>query len=114
MSFARDGEWLFFHSASEGHKLDNLRHSNKVCVSCVGGQNAIPGKFALQFESAVIFGTASEIVEKEEKIRALELISKRYTPANMPNFADAIAKQLDVTSVWKIHIDEISGKAREK
>ncbi|MDR0496275.1 MAG: pyridoxamine 5'-phosphate oxidase family protein [Treponema sp.] len=113
LSPAREGEWLYFHSALEGHKIDNLKHNNRVCVSCVGAQKAIPGDFALEYESAVIFGTASEITDREEKVRALELISRRYTPENIAAFDEAIIKSLDITAVWKIHIDEISGKERK-
>jgi nitroimidazol reductase NimA-like FMN-containing flavoprotein (pyridoxamine 5'-phosphate oxidase superfamily) len=112
ISPAREGLWLYFHSAHEGHKIDNLRQRNKVCVSCVGVQEAIPGKFALKYESAVIFGSASEVTDREEKIHALSMISERYTPDNMAAFDKTIEKQLDETAVWKIHIDEVSGKGR--
>ena len=112
LSMAREGEWLYFHSATKGHKIDNLKKRNQVCISCVGEQKAIPGEFALEYKSAVIFGTASEITDSEEKIHALKVISERYTPGNMANFDAEIKRALDVTSVWKIHIDEISGKGR--
>ena len=112
LSMVRDGEWLYFHSAAEGRKINNLRRQNQVCISCVGEQKAIPGKFSLEYESAIIFGSASEITDRKEKIRALALISERYAPDNMAAFDKAIERELDVTSVWKIHIDNISGKAR--
>jgi len=112
ISPAREGQWLYFHCAHEGHKIDNLRQRNKVCVSCVSEQEAIPGKFTLKYKSAVIFGTATDVTDREEKIHALNLICKRYTPGNMAAFDESIEKQLDTTAIWKIHIDEISGKAR--
>ena len=114
LSMAREGEWLYFHSAKEGHKIDNLKHEGRVCVSCVGGVEAVPGEFSLYYESVVINGTAAEITEREEKIHALALISRRYTPDNMAAFDRAIERHLDFTSVWKIHIEEISGKGRKK
>jgi nitroimidazol reductase NimA-like FMN-containing flavoprotein (pyridoxamine 5'-phosphate oxidase superfamily) len=114
ISPVREGEWLYFHSAPEGQKLRNLRRFDKVCISCVGDQEAIPGEFALKYESAVIVGRAQEIVEKEEKIHALRLISERYTPGNMAAFEKAMELEYGLTSVWKIHIDEISGKARRQ
>ena len=112
ISPVRGGEWLYFHSALEGQKIDNLRANNRVCVSCVGDHEAIPGKFALMFESAVIAGTAQEVTDREEKLSALRLLSERYTPNNMAGFDKAIEREYDLTSVWKIHMDEISGKAR--
>ena len=113
LSMAREGEWLYFHSALEGHKIDNLKHKNRVCVSCVGDLKEIPGAFSVWYESAVIKGTASEVTDREEKIHALALICRRYTPAIMDAFDKAIEKDLDRTGVWKIHIDEISGKGRD-
>ena len=112
LSMARDGEWLYFHSALEGHKIGNIRHQNRVCVSCVGEVKDIPNVFSIGFESAIINGNALEVTERTEKIHALSIISKRYTPANMPAFDKAIEKDLDRTGVWKIHIDEISGKGK--
>ena len=114
LSMARDGEWMYFHCAREGHKLDNLRNQNRVCVSCVGEVRPIAGAFSIEYESAVIFGAAMEVTDREEKIHALRLISERYTPEHMTAFDEAIERELDITGVWKIHIDEISGKARKK
>ena len=113
LSFAREGEWLYFHCAHEGHKIDNLKRENRVCVSCAGDIKVIPGDFGIEYESAVINGTASEVMEKEEKIHALALISRRYTPDDMPLFDEAIKRNYDRTAVWKIHIDEINGKGRK-
>ena len=113
LSMTREGEWLYFHSALEGHKIDNLRHQNRVCITCVGNVKPFPGAFSLEYESAVINGTASEVTDREEKIHALALISKRYTPDHMPAFDEYVQKNVDRTAVWKIHIDEISGKGRK-
>ena len=113
LSLARDGEWLYFHSAHEGHKIDNLRHDNRVCISCVGEQKVIPGEFSLEYESAVIYGAASEVTDREEKLRALACISRRYAPDNMAAFDTYVEPRLELTAVWKIHIDEISGKGRK-
>ena len=110
LSMAREGDWLYFHSPIEGHKIDNLKHQNRVCICCVGDVKPIPGVFSIGYESALINGAASEVTDREEKIRALTLISQRYTPANMEAFDKEIEKALDRTGVWKIHIDEISGK----
>ena len=111
LSMAREGEWLYFHTALEGHKIENLRNRNRVCVSCAGNIKPVPGKFTIEYESAIINGTACEVTGNEEKIRALGLVSRRYTPGNMAEFENAIGKDLNSTGVWKIHIDEISGKA---
>ncbi|MCL2380223.1 MAG: pyridoxamine 5'-phosphate oxidase family protein [Treponema sp.] len=112
LSMAREENWLYFHSALEGHKIGNVRHQNRVCVCCVGQVREAPGEFSIGYESAVIHGVALEVTSRKEKIHALALISKRYTPGNMEAFDKAIEKNLDRTAVWKIRIDEISGKGK--
>jgi len=114
LSMAREGEYLYFHCAKEGHKTDNLRNNSRVCVSCVGNVKPFSDDFSTEYESAVIFGTASEVTDSEEKIRALRLICERYTPEHIAFFEEAIKRGLDVTGVWKIHIEEINGKARKR
>ena len=113
LSLAREGEWLYFHCAQEGQKNDNLKQKSQVCVCCVGDVKAVHGDFSTEFESAVINGTASEITAPDEKLHALRLISERYTPDNMAAFDEYAQQRLGSTGVWKIHIDEISGKAKK-
>jgi nitroimidazol reductase NimA-like FMN-containing flavoprotein (pyridoxamine 5'-phosphate oxidase superfamily) len=110
LSIAREGEWIYFHCAGEGRKIENLKACSKVCLTCVGNAEEPPDDFTVYYESAIIFGSAREVLEDTEKIRALRLVCERHTPANMAAFDAAIDKGLAVTSVWKIHIEEITGK----
>lgn len=112
LSIAREGEWLYFHCAKEGRKIDHMRNNAKVCVSFVGEISVPAGQFTVQYESAIVFGTAEEVINDDEKIHALRRICERYTPDTMSGFDEAIARSLAVTGVWKIHIDEISGKRK--
>jgi nitroimidazol reductase NimA-like FMN-containing flavoprotein (pyridoxamine 5'-phosphate oxidase superfamily) len=113
LSMVRDGEYLYFHSALEGRKIDNLRNSPKVCVSFVGETLPLPEEYSIRYESAVVSGTALELSGREEKIRGLRLICERWAAGNMAAFDMAVEKSLDRTAIWKIHIDEIWGKARD-
>ena len=112
LSIARDEEKLYFHCALEGFKTDCLRNSNDVCVSCVGKTKNIPEEFTTEFESAIIRGKAFEVTDKEEKIHALRLICLRYAKSNMAEFESAIEMSLSRTGIWKIEIEDITGKAK--
>ena len=112
LSIALDGETIYFHCAKEGRKVDALKANPAVCMSCVGSTQRATDMFTTEFESAVIFGTASEVLEDDEKIHALKLICERHTPANRHAFEAAISKSLDRTAVWKIEIAEITGKKK--
>ena len=112
VTIAREGNSIYFHSAMEGRKIVCLRRSPRVCLSCVGDTRIPPGKFTTLFESAVALGTAEEVTEDHEKIHGLRLLCQRHTPDHMEAFDKAVAKSLERTSVWKITVEEITGKAK--
>lgn len=113
VTIARDGQSLYFHCAKEGEKINILRKHPRVCVACVGDTCRAKDKFTTAYESAIIKGTACEVENDEEKIRALRLICERHTPANMGNFDEAVKKSLARTGVWRIEIQTITGKQKK-
>ena len=77
-----------------------------------GYTHRMPDKFTTEFESAILEGRAEEVADEKEKIHALRLLCQRHTPANMGEFDAAIARSLQATAVWKIHIDVLTGKRK--
>ncbi len=71
LSIAREGGRVYFHCAEEGRKNEALRSNPKVCLSCVGDTNPAQDDFSMEYESAILFGTAALVEEREEKIEAL-------------------------------------------
>ena len=112
LSRAREGGRVYFHCAEEGRKTEALRSNPKVCLSCVGDTNPAQDDFSMEYESAILFGTAALVEEREEKIHGLRLISQRYTPFKMKDFDRVIEAALDHTAVWRIDVESITGKAR--
>lgn len=113
LTIAREEDVVYFHSAGAGKKIDCLRAHPQVCMVCVGDTHVPEGKFTTEFESAVLFGTAQEVTQTEEKIHGLWLLCRRHTPGNMEHFDEAIKRSLFRTSVWKIKIEEITGKRKK-
>lgn len=118
LSFVRVGEDLYFHCAREGRKIDLLRRCPKVCITFVGGDQPAfvpPSMYTTYFQSAMVTGTASEVTDDREKTEALRALCQKLTPEHMgEGFERAIEKSLSVTSVWRIHMDQITGKAKVK
>lgn len=115
LSFVRLEDDLYFHCAREGRKLDLLRCCPKVCVAFVGDDRptfAAPATYTTYFQSVLVTGTASEVVNPEEKLRALRALCQKLTPEHMACFDAAVSNSMAITSVWKIHMEEISGKAK--
>ena len=103
---------LYFHSATEGKKLRNIAFNPKVQFVVVGDTEVLSNKFSTNYESAMVFGTAEEISEPEEKIKALMLIVQKYSPGfEMPGEAYA-RKSGHETRIIKVTIEHLSGKER--
>ncbi|MDE5756490.1 MAG: pyridoxamine 5'-phosphate oxidase family protein [Clostridia bacterium] len=113
LSIARIGDAIYFHCAREGKKIDCFNRNANVCISCVGNTHRPDDEFTTKYESAMVFGNISQVLEDKEKIDALRAICQRHTPANMPNFDEAIARSLAITAIWKVTIDDIDGKRRK-
>lgn len=113
VTIVREGDYVYFHSAQSGLKIDCLREHSQVCLACVGDTFRLPDAFTTEFESAVIRGTAVEVMDETEKIHALRLLCQRHTPANMENFDDAIRRSLSKTAVWRIEMQEVTGKRKK-
>ena len=113
LSLVREGDWLYFHCAMEGHKLEILRARPKACINFVSSVEFPEDVFTAIYASAVVFATAEELSSDEEKLHGLKIICERFTPKNMHAFEKEAAAMLSRTSVWKIHINEITGKRRK-
>lgn len=113
LTIAREGNSIYFHSAQEGKKADALRQCGRVSLACVGRTHRMEYDFTTEFESAIVSGTAQELTGEEEKIHALRLICQRHTPKNMGAFDAAIAKSLHRTAVWRITIEDVTGKRKK-
>ena len=115
LSFVRTGDELYFHCAREGRKIDLMRRFPRVCVTFVGEDRPAfesPAEYTTYFQSAIVTGTAGEVNDPGEKTEALRALCRKVTPEHMAGFEAAIEKSLDVTAVWKVHIEEITGKEK--
>ena len=113
VSAVREGDVLYFHCAPEGEKADCLRACPRVCLSAVGETRLVPENFSTEYESAVVRGTAEEVTEEREKIHALRLICLRYAPGNMAGFDAAVERSLSRTGIWKITMEQVTGKRKK-
>ena len=109
----RDGEDIYFHCALRGEKIDCLRARPRVCLCAVGETRVVQEEFTTEYECALARGTAAEVTADEEKIHALRLICLHYAPDNMENFDSAVERSLRRTGIWKIHMDNITGKRKK-
>lgn len=111
LSFAYKDHCIYFHSALNGHKIENIENNPRVSFCVVGKTKVLPDKFSTEYESAIAFGVASE-VQGSERNRALLLLLEKYAPLFTEEGKEYIARKERSTKVIKIDIEHISGKAR--
>ena len=115
LSFVRVGEDLYFHCARTVRKTDLLRRFPQVCLTFVGEDRpafVAPAEYTTYFQSVLVTGTASEVTDPSEKVQALRALCQKVTPNHMEGFEAAMEQSLNVTAVWKVRMEELSGKAK--
>lgn len=105
-----DGHF-YFHCAKQGHKIDNLRGDDRVCITCVGDAEPDEEALSVAYESAVFFATAEEITIRAEKVLVLDALCKRFAPS--VHLEKQIESMVDKTGIWKLHIVDCTGKQRK-
>lgn len=113
LSYVYKNKCIYFHCAISGHKLENIEYNSKVSFCAVGRTKVLPDKFGTEYESAVVFGIASE-VDGTERHDALLWLLEKYCPDFIEEGKQYIEQKDKITKTFKIEIDQISGKARKQ
>jgi len=117
-TFWYDGERIFFHTATEGRTLTNIRHNPRVCLEVDWVGRWLPAKTALEFSveytGVVVFGRARLLEDNGEKERALQGLLDKYFPDLAPgtDYRPITPGELKVTAVFAIDIEAWSGKRK--
>ena len=59
---------LFLHSATEGHKLDNLAGDARVSYCVVTQAEVLPAELSTRYQSAIVFGRAVQVHDAASSI----------------------------------------------
>jgi nitroimidazol reductase NimA-like FMN-containing flavoprotein (pyridoxamine 5'-phosphate oxidase superfamily) len=113
LSYVVSGNYIYFHAAPEGHKLENIRKNEKVSFSIVGKTNVMEHAFTTKYESVIVFGKAYIVEDEEEKIEALMELSRKYCLPALDKAPEYINKSLHRTAIVKILIEKLTGKTKK-
>ncbi|MGI6751146.1 MAG: pyridoxamine 5'-phosphate oxidase family protein [Anaerovoracaceae bacterium] len=135
LSIARHGNHLYFHSAMAGRKVDLFKQNPKVSIVFVGDTKIpelyseacldkicqdqsktallIKNVFTTEYESAIVEGTVSLVIEEGEKENAMRAICEKYVPSKMKYFDTAIRTGLSRTNVYRIEIQSVKAKRKK-
>jgi nitroimidazol reductase NimA-like FMN-containing flavoprotein (pyridoxamine 5'-phosphate oxidase superfamily) len=104
---------IYFHTAREGEKIDDIRRDSRVCFEvdlpiAYVKSNKNPCKASYLYRSVIIRGKAYLIDHQEERRAALNALMKKYQPDG--GYGEYLEEKLRITGVVRIDIEEMVGK----
>ena len=104
---------VYFHCAAAGEKLERLRADDRVSFCVVGEAVPLPSEFSMRYRSAIAAGKAGEVSDDAEKSAALAALVEKYSGKEyLRSGKDKAAAALAHTLVFRINIEELTGKVR--
>lgn len=130
ISMAREGMSVYIHGAVAGSKARLFKDGKDVKMVCVS-YNKVPKHteaefeamkddgarlasrvFTTEYKSAITETKAYLVAEDTRKIKALRLLSEKYTPEYMSAFETAAYHGLNHLYIYELKIKSISAKAK--
>lgn len=112
----RQGDQLYFHGSAASRMLRSLRDGVEACVTVTLLDGLVIARSAfhhsMNYRSAVVFGTAREVTDREEKLTALDALVEHVLRGRSAEARPANEKELRQTMVLALPIDEASAKIR--
>ncbi|MDD2190258.1 MAG: pyridoxamine 5'-phosphate oxidase family protein [Eubacteriales bacterium] len=112
VNYVYKDDFIYFHSASTGHKLDNVANNANVSFCVVRDVELIPDDFNTKFKSVIAFGTVSEVAEAE-KDAILTLFLDKFSKDFIPSGMDYIKNAGPNARVFAIKVLHMSAKGKK-
>lgn len=115
LSYVYDGGSLYFHCARSGHKLDAIRRCEKASFCVIDQDQVVPERYTTHYRSVIAFGRIRIVEAPAEKRRSVELLARKYAPADTPEHrTEYIEKDFSRLCMLALTIEHVTGKqARE-
>jgi nitroimidazol reductase NimA-like FMN-containing flavoprotein (pyridoxamine 5'-phosphate oxidase superfamily) len=113
---ARIGDLLYVHGSAASRTLRALGTGIPACatVTLVDGIVLARSVFehSINYRSVVVLGTATPVVDADEKRAVLEAFTEKLVPGRWADARPPTARELKATSVLSLTLDEASAKVR--
>jgi len=111
LNFGYKDNFLYFHSAKEGKKIDMIRKNNHICFEVDIEHEPVQGEdpcdWSMKYRSVIGFGKAFLVEDHGEKRRALDIISEHYTGKQSFEYPENSVNNL---AIIKVKIESMTGK----
>ena len=103
---------IYLHSSQTGKKTDILRQNKNVCIAFSTDHQlrfqheAVACSYGMKYRSVLVYGQIEFIENAEDKIKAMNIVMKKYVGKDFTYNAPAIRE----VCVYKVIISEMTGK----
>ncbi len=115
--YGREENTLYLHGSSKSRMMLDLQKGIDICVTVTHLDGLVLARsgfhHSMNYRSVVVFGKATMVEDKEEKIRGLKIISDQILAGRWEEVRGPNEKELKATTLLKISIDQASAKIRE-
>ena len=113
----RDGDTLYVHGSAASRMLRTLRDGGvEACVTVTLLDGLVLARSAfhhsMNYRSVVVFGKAREVVDRDEKLRALETLVEHVVRGRSAEVRAPSEIELKATLVLALPLEEASAKIR--
>ncbi|MBC8194926.1 MAG: pyridoxamine 5'-phosphate oxidase family protein [Acidimicrobiia bacterium] len=116
MLYARMGDRLLLHGSPASRLLRTAKSGVEVCVTVTLLDGLVLARSAfhhsMNYRSVVVFGTATEVTDWDEKVAALDRLTDHVVPGRMAVLRPHTDKEVRGTTVLSLSLEECSMKVR--
>lgn len=115
--YGRIGERLYVHGSTGSRPLRGAVGAGlDVCLTVTHVDGLVLARSAfhhsINYRSVVVHGTAHQVIDPDERSRALDAIVEQVVPGRSDDSRRADAKELAATTVLRLDLHEVSAKVR--
>lgn len=112
MNFGYENEVIYLHSGNDGGNVAALKENPNVCITFCSDQKLafqheeVACSYRMKGTSVICRGKVVFEEDFDEKVKALDIMMKQYTPRQF-TYSDPAVNNV---RIWKIEIDTVSAK----
>lgn len=114
LSYAYEGDRVWFHCAPSGHKLDALARNPQASLCVVANDDVVPEGFTTRYASAIAFGRARLAANDDEKRQGLQALADKYCHQVPELHGKMIEGHLARTCVFVLEVEHLSAKGSKR
>jgi nitroimidazol reductase NimA-like FMN-containing flavoprotein (pyridoxamine 5'-phosphate oxidase superfamily) len=115
-SYGRKDATLYIHGSAASRMLRQLKQAVPVCVTVTLLDGLVLARsvfnHSMNYRSVVVLGKATLVDDPSDKIAALRVLSEHILPGRWDDVRQPNERELKVTSVLRLPIEEFSAKVR--